>query len=115
MRGPIFRFLLLLCVLASTAQGFVAQTHVHPGVARLGGVAVGPAFADIPVVDAAPGQDPTCVLCDVAGHSSAAAPPAATAYVPVAAMPRPSPPESRRAVLAAAPSHHWSGRGPPSV
>lgn len=112
MRGLTLRFLLLLCVLASTAQGFVAQTHVHPGAARLGAVA---SVAGSPVVDAAPSPEATCVLCDVAGHSPAAAPPAAAALIPVAALPRLLPSESRRAVLAAAPSHHWSGRGPPSV
>jgi hypothetical protein len=115
MRGLAFRFLMLLCVLASTAQGFVAQTHVHPGVARLAAVASVPAAADTPVVDAAPRPEATCVLCEIAGHSPAAAPPASAAIIPVAALPRLSPPESRRAVLAAAPSHHWSGRGPPSV
>ena len=115
MRGLAFRFLLLLCVLASTAQGFVAQTHVHPAVARLTAAATPSAVADSPVVDAAPRPEAACVLCDLAGHSPAAAPPAATAFIPVAALPRVRPPESRRAVLAAAPSHHWSGRGPPSV
>ncbi len=110
MRGLAFRVLLILCVLASTAQGFVAQTHFHPGAALVAVAAGAPAVAHAP-----PGEEPSCVLCDVAGHSPTAAPPGASQFVPVADPSRLLLPAARRAVFAAAPSHHWSGRGPPSV
>jgi hypothetical protein len=108
MRGLALRLLLILCVLASTAQGFVAQTHVHAGATLAPVTAGGPTVVDVP-----PGEEPKCVLCDVAGHSPAAAPPADSSFVAVADPSRLLQPAARRAVLAAAPSHHWSGRGPP--
>jgi len=110
VRGLAFRVLLLLCVLSSTAQGYIAQTHVHSLVAAVAGQSGADASLDAP-----PGDEATCVLCDVAGHSPSLAPPVVADSLTVASVSRLLLPVARPAVLAIAPSHHWSGRGPPSV
>jgi hypothetical protein len=101
--------LLLLCVLASTLQGFVAQTHVHAAPAlsaAASGDSAGPADP----------ADPPCLLCDIAGHSPGVAPPAAaeTLVAPALAARAPLLPGATSAFLTRA-SHHWLGRGPPLV
>jgi hypothetical protein len=111
MRGLPFRLLVVLCLLAATAQGFVAQTHVHSHRDSVASIAGGAAAQ---LADALSGDEPKCVLCDIAGHSPSFAPPLAVASTldldPTCSL-RPA---ARRAVLVGSPSHHWSGRGPPS-
>jgi hypothetical protein len=112
MAGPISRLrslLLLLCVLASTLQGFVAQTHVHAAPALS-------AAASTDSAGPADPADPPCLLCDIAGHSPGVAPPpAADALVAPSLAGRVPPlPGAAPAFLTRA-SHHWLGRGPPPV
>lgn len=107
MRGLAFRILLALCLLASTAQGFVAQTHVHAAALSAGVSAQG--------VDAPPAQEPRCVLCDVAGHTPAAAPPGPPPSQVLVPPSRSVPSPASSLVLVSRTSHHWWGRGPPVV
>jgi hypothetical protein len=109
MRGLSLRLLLALCLLASTAQGFIAQTHVHAAALAVA------ASADAGPTAAAPAStEPSCLLCDIAGHSSALAPPAQAASpflpLPIVATLRATTVPS----IATLASHHWRGRGPPT-
>src|SRR5512139_3369763 len=110
MRGVTLRLLLALCLLASTVQGFVAQTHVH---APLPVLAASPDAG--PAADASPAADAACFLCAVAGHSPAAAPPVVASALahPDAALAAPGFPTAELSATAA--SHHWRGRAPPTV
>lgn len=110
MRGLSFRLLLALCLLASTAQGFIAQTHVHAQFAAAVGVGAGAGTQ----ADALPGDEAKCVLCEIAGHSPSLAPPAAVESHLTAAVTGFALPAVGAAVPVAVPSHHWSGRAPPS-
>lgn len=98
------RLLLALCLLAGTVQGHIAQTHLH-GIRSTEGAATA---AQLPA-------EATCLLCDVAGHSPAAAPPSAhgtTADVGLFS----SPVRAEFVVLlSTTASHHWLSRGPPPV
>jgi len=111
MRGLPVRLLLFVCLLASTAQGFVAQTHVHvrPGTA-IAASAVASAVAD-----AAVGDEPACILCEVAGHSPAVAPPSHAAVAMPSRLFLESPRFESSVSLATVASHHWRGRAPPTV
>jgi len=107
MRAATFRLLLALCLLASTAQGVLARTHVHARAAE--SLAAGALVA----VDAAGRGDPPCILCDIAGHTPAIAPPVAqraTGLVP--GLPD-SPVAAASALSPRQVSHHWRGRAPP--
>ena len=110
MRRLSLRLLLALCLIASTAQGFIAQTHVH---ARIGtAVVAGVASA---VSDAPGTRDQACVLCDIAGHSPAVAPPAHDPSLVLATVAPVAPPLASSSTFATVASHHWRGRAPPTV
>jgi len=107
MRVVTVRLLLVLCLLAGTAQGFIARTHLH---SRPGAVAAAGAVA---VVDSAGREEPLCVLCDIASQTPAVAPPPALPTLVAASVAS----DGRRIAAAAVPvshaSHHWRGRAPP--
>jgi len=104
---PAARLLLVLCLLASTAQGVIARTHVHAAAG------VTAAVGAMPLAQAAVRADPLCLLCEIAGHTPAVAPPAAAA----AALPvslAPVVPAFVSTFASGSPaSHHWRGRAPP--
>jgi hypothetical protein len=106
------RLLLALCLVASSVQGFVAQTHVHAGPALY---VAGLATLGTVAADELPTPEPRCLLCDIAGHSPAIAPPAAAATVAAVELVSTIATGSSRAPAAGNSSHHWLGRGPPNV
>jgi len=110
MRGLSFRLLLVLCLLASTAQGFIAQTHVHAPP-----MPVASAGQDAAVLDALAAGQPACALCDVAGHSPAIAPPVQAPGLPLPPAASSAPRFEAASDPAIVASHHWRGRAPPHV
>ena len=117
--------LLLCCLLTSTLQVYVAQTHVHipPYVAHF--------TAGQPVVDAIaatsidrdgplsrrPGTERVhlCPLCQVVAHAGALLTPAHTEALTSCAAGSVVPLDVAPLVSIAAVSYNWQGRGPPLV
>ena len=109
------RLAIMLLLLATTTQAFVAQTHVHAGLAA-------PSAAQLlSVADAATGDEhlPTggkhgsCLLCQVAAHGAMAL----ASHQPETLQPaqihfvtaRRDAPDPH----SLPPTHAWSSRGPP--
>lgn len=105
------RIAILLLLLASTTQAFVAQTHVH--AARAAQAAAHQASVD--AGDQLPGNggEAGCLLCQVAAHGAAALASNQPAVLlvaqqyAVATFPESSDPVSLPL------SHSWLSRGPP--
>ncbi|HZF16540.1 MAG TPA: hypothetical protein VE046_11400 [Steroidobacteraceae bacterium] len=116
--------LALALLLTSTLQGFVAQAHIHVPARAASGFAVvaadvAPAGATAPADSDEQGKrqrgDPssTCPLCQA--HSLGGAPLAQCApasFIPVLASSI-VPVDREPAIVIAAISYHWTGRGPP--
>ena len=103
------RIALLFMVLAAMAvQQLVAQTHWHA-------VRHGQASIAAPAGESGGKTNDVCLLCQIAAHAGAAAPPAVlvlfagtrTAVHCVAAY--------HQADVPAVPSHAWRSRGPPTA
>jgi hypothetical protein len=98
--------LLLLVLAATTVQQLVAQTHWHylPGVS---------AAMATPSNDSGTRTPDNCLLCQIASHAGAAAPPAELTLF----APRPvlvaEPVSHHQADVPVAPAHAWQSRGPP--
>ncbi|MEJ0098881.1 MAG: hypothetical protein WDO12_03735 [Pseudomonadota bacterium] len=100
--------LLLLVLAATSAQQLVVQTHWHV-------VPVRRAVATASPTDAGSTTDDGCLLCQIAAHAGAAAPPAvlhefttgsdAVAYVAAFCS----------TDVPAVPAHAWQSRGPPAA
>jgi hypothetical protein len=106
--------LLMLCLLACTAQTFVAQTHVHNGGGCTEWTSVAPDCVPGGEAGKHKGNELACPLCQVAMHGAALplAPSAITVALAdqdfLAAVSEPLPSSI------AAISYHWRSRGPPS-
>lgn len=98
--------LVLLAVFASGAQQLVAQTHWHAS-------AVAGSVSGSPDGDA--GNHDDCLLCQIAAHASAAAPPAASLQFNAATLPIVHVATTPQGVAIARPAHAWQSRGPPTV
>jgi hypothetical protein len=103
------RSALLFVVLAGTGvQQLVAQTHWHA-------MRRGEASITAPAGDSGAKTNDVCLLCQIAAHAGAAAPPTMrllftgthTAFPAVAAH--------HQADVPAVPSHAWLSRGPPAA
>lgn len=99
----------LLAIFAMGAQQLVAQTHFHAAVV---------AQADAGTAST-PEQGHTrhdnCLLCQIASHASAAAPPTAVLrLVPIEEF-SVRIAEVRQLVFTPMPAHDWQSRGPPTV
>ena len=102
--------LVLLALLASSAQQLVAQTHWHAAVA----VAVADADTASPAPDQRPVND-DCLWCQIAVQASAAIPSGTVlGFVFVEAV---TVPISLQLALnfRVQPAHAWQSRGPPPV
>ncbi len=103
--------LVLLALVAASAQQLVAQTHWHATeLVQVGTGSGSPA----PV---APGtRHDDCLLCQIAAHAGAAAPPAAMLLAVVASNAHAvQVPSVRYLVAIPEPAHAWQSRGPPTV
>ena len=99
--------LALLALLGMGAQQLVAQTHWH---------AAAQVAADTgSVPDQGHARHDNCLLCQIASHASAAAPP--TALLRLVAVEEFSirVVEVRQLVFLPLPAHDWQSRGPPTV
>ncbi|MET0293249.1 MAG: hypothetical protein ABW136_12895 [Steroidobacteraceae bacterium] len=99
------RLLLALCLLASSVQGFVLQAHVHAAPAALHA-----ADAD----QLAPAES-NCPLCEIVAHSPAIAPSSASDVFIAPLFAAGLAPGVDLPAFSPNPSHHWFGRGPPTV
>jgi hypothetical protein len=109
--GPWRLLLVLLALLAANAQQLVAHTHFHSGVAALAEVAAGPAAPE-----EGSGRHDDCLLCQIAAHAAAAAPPSVQQLLPVASQILVSAvPAGRRSIVVTRPAHAWQSRGPPAA
>lgn len=110
MRGLTFRLLLAVCLVTSTVQGFIAQTHVHgrPAVAATSAAVTAAA-------DRVTREEPSCPLCAIAGHTPAVAPPAQPSAQALPLLPASAPPTVACCAFASLASHHWRSRGPPTA
>jgi hypothetical protein len=108
-RPGAWRFaLVLLGLLALGAQQLVAQTHWHALVAQAG--------ADQPVPGDGHVRDADCLLCQIAAHAAAAAPPSvAPRLIPVAALHFVALPVRHETAFIPPPAHAWQSRGPPAA
>jgi len=110
------RLAILLLLLATTTQAFVAQTHVHAGFATQSSAHGLSELADPAVGDErfpAGGDHGNCLLCQIAAHGATA----------LASHQSGIPQAAQRLVFAAhryapdprslPPTHTWSSRGPP--
>jgi hypothetical protein len=102
--------LLLLCLLATGTVQLAAATHWH----KAGSAAADEWSGPLPAGDSGAGHGGSCLLCQVAAHASAAAPPPAawaladaTQFHTVAGIA-----PAREASFTHA-SHSWQGRAPP--
>jgi hypothetical protein len=99
--------LALLAIFAMGAQQLVAQTHWHTSVqAAAGGTQV---------PDQGHSRHDTCLLCQIAAHASAAAPPATLLRLVAVEEFTVRVAEVRRLVFLPLPAHDWQSRGPPTV
>lgn len=101
--------LVLLVLCAFGAQQWVAQTHWHgPVVSQVGPEAP-------PADDGGHSRDHDCLLCQIAAHAGAAAPPAAVLLVlrPSGAFDLPR--IGSVADVPSPPGHAWQSRGPPTA
>jgi hypothetical protein len=105
------RALVLVLLVAASAQQLVAQTHWHSPVvaqAEAGLVSPGNTAPDTRHHD--------CLLCQIAAHASAAAPPASTQLaVVVSELLAERVPAASHLVVIRKPAHAWQSRGPPTV
>jgi hypothetical protein len=101
----------LLALVAASAQQLVAQAHWHATAT----VQVD-SGADSPA-PAAPGTGhDDCLLCQVAAHATAAAPPAALLLQVVASDAHAvRVPPAWHLVAISPPAHSWQSRGPPTA
>jgi hypothetical protein len=101
--------LALLAIFAMGAQQLVAQTHWH-------NVAVAQAAAgSAPAPDQGHSRHDSCLLCQIASHASAAAPPTALLrLVPVREF-SVRVAEVPQLDFISLPAHDWQSRGPPTV
>lgn len=104
------RLAILLLLLATTTQAFVAQTHVHAGfAAQQASTSTTSGDERLP----AGGEDSNCLLCQIASHGAAALASHQSTLLPVtqqyvvAALPDKPDPHSLPL------THAWSSRGPP--
>lgn len=103
------RFALLLALLAALVlQQWVARTHIH-GTAALGGPAV-----TAPAGDSGEARGHDCLLCQVAAHAGALAPPAQwlvplAEFIPLFVRL----PAGIASLALVPPAHAWQSRGPP--
>jgi hypothetical protein len=103
--------LLLLALVAASAQQLVAQTHWHvAAAAQIDAGSESPA-------PAAPGSGhDDCLLCQIAAHAGAAAPPAAMLLAAVAVdIHAVRVPSVRYPAVIPGPAHAWQSRGPPTA
>lgn len=117
--------LLLCCLLTSTLQVYVAQTHIHipPYVARaiaghsgIDAIAAATDDRDGPL-NPLPGTERIhiCPLCQAAAHGSALLAPSHTEVPISCAVGSVVPLDIVPLVSIAAVSYNWQGRGPPLV
>jgi hypothetical protein len=105
--------LVLLCLLACTAQSFVAQTHVH-AADNCGQPVL--AASDCPEGGVArhnSGSNTGCPLCQVVLHGGAAPLAPHALSIPLLAKNASPAPEQLAIDSIAAVSYHWQSRGPP--
>jgi len=110
------RLAILLVLLATTTQAFVAQTHVHADHATQPAAHGLSVLADVAAGDErlpTGGDHGTCLLCQIAAHGGAAlasyqseVPQAARQHIVAALQHAPDP-------RSLPPTHAWSSRGPP--
>lgn len=103
------RLALLLLVLAATgAQQLLAQTHWHAPSGAHASLAA-------PAEDSHGSTDSQCLLCQVASHGGAAAPPATLQLFTASRPAVVQPVYWDQAQVPAAPAHAWHSRGPPAA
>ncbi len=100
--------LLLLVLVATGAQQLVAQTHWHA-------VPTGHAAVAAPADDSGANSHTDCLLCRIASHAGAAAPPAAPHRFAVIHEFVPRIVACDAADVPAVPAHAWQSRGPPAA
>jgi hypothetical protein len=102
--------LLLLALVAASAQQLAAQTHWHATAVQVDA-------ATEPPAPAAPGTGhDDCLLCQIVAHAAAAAPPAALLLQAVAGNGHAvRVPPVWHLVAISQPAHSWQGRGPPTA
>jgi hypothetical protein len=102
---------LLLVLFAANAQQLVAQTHWHAAMPQVG------ASADASPAQPAPGTlHDDCLLCQIAAHAGAVAPP--PAMLPAGSVTHCHAGEAAQSaslVCVTRPSHAWQSRGPPTA
>lgn len=103
------RIALVLLVLAATgAQQLVAQSHWHalPGAHS---------SVDAPADHGGASSEASCLLCQVAAHAGAAAPPSALQLFTASQSQVPYSASYHEADVPAVPAHAWQSRGPPAA
>lgn len=111
----------LLCLLASTLQAFVAQTHVHAQFSRAAGSAAYSVDVDSVAAPSDPasskhnGRDGTssCPLCQIVAHGGAAPAPAFALSLPLPTAIAVAQYEQQPSAIRVAVSFNWQGRAPP--
>ena len=103
------RIALVFVVLAATgAQQLVAQSHWHAGPGT-------PASVAAPSHDSGATTEESCLLCHVAAHAGAAAPPAAVQLFTASHTQVFHSASYHEADVPAVPAHAWQSRGPPAA
>jgi hypothetical protein len=101
--------LALFAIFAMGAQQVVAQSHWHTATVAQAGAATAP------TPDQGHSRHDNCLLCQIASHATAAAPPTAVLrLVPVEEF-TVRVAEVRPLVFTPMPVHDWQSRGPPTV
>ena len=103
--------LLLLVLVTATAQQLIARTHWHQlAIAQVN------TSSSSPLSPAPDTRHADCLLCQIASHAGAAAPPAAMPQALVASNVREQlVPQAHYPVSILRPAHAWQSRGPPTV
>lgn len=103
------RVALVLVVLAATGvQQLVAQAHWHSWLGTTASVAA-------PSHDTGATTEDHCLLCQIAAHAGAAAPPAALQLFVASQTPVLYSASHHEADVPAVPAHAWQSRGPPAA
>ena len=116
--APVRAILTLLCILTFGLQGFVAQTHVHPGQLQNASIitlakTLQPGTAKLPLPAPVPDDPSKCPLCHVAASLSSAIGVATTLIILPASGLAVVPAGAHQAVPKTPPSFVWRNRGPP--
>jgi hypothetical protein len=106
-----WRFVLvLLALLATGAQQLVAQTHWHAASTQAGAV-----VSDATTPDGGAATDHDCLLCQIAAHAAAVAPPPVLQQLVLLDRFEVQGPVVQHLVVIPSPAHAWQSRGPPAI